>query len=79
MQVFSLGTDDAADLQAVDTKEGFDVLNCELTKAEFAEALALKPTSSFIESMFTLVDKDQSGYISFREFLDMMVIFHGGT
>lgn len=78
LQVFSLGTEVDAGLETVNTKEGFDVLNCELTKAEFAEALALKPTSSFVESMFSLVDKDKSGYISFREFLDMMIVFHTG-
>lgn len=29
--------------------------------------------------MFDLVDRDNNGYISFREFLDMLVIFAKGT
>lgn len=29
--------------------------------------------------MFELVDKDKNGFISFREFLDLMVIFHHGS
>ena len=29
--------------------------------------------------MFAVVDMDKNGYISFREFLDMMIIFAKGT
>lgn len=54
------------------------VISCELTKAEFAEALALKPDSIFIENMFNLADKDNNGYINFREFLDVIVVFSKG-
>ncbi|TRY81714.1 hypothetical protein DNTS_026021 [Danionella cerebrum] len=35
-----------------------DALQCELTRAEFAVVLGLKPDSLFVESMFTLADKD---------------------
>lgn len=56
-----------------------DIFNCELTKYEFADALSLKPNSLFVENMFQLVDKDENGYISFREFLDIIVIFHKGS
>lgn len=56
-----------------------DVISCELTKFEFSEALALKPTSLFVENMFKIVDKDDNGFISFREFLDMIVIFSKGS
>jgi len=28
--------------------------------------------------MFTLVDKDKNGFISFREFVDMLIIFAKG-
>ncbi|XP_035660527.1 dual oxidase 1-like isoform X2 [Branchiostoma floridae] len=54
-------------------------LDCELTKVEFAEAMSLRPDSQFVVQMFNLVDKDKNGYISFREFLDLVVIFSKGT
>lgn len=58
--------------------EAREVIMTELTKAEFAEALGLKPESSFMEHMFNVVDKDHNGLISFREFLDMILLFSKG-
>ena len=55
-----------------------EVLTCELSKTEFAEALSLKPNSLFVNQMFELVDVDKNGYLSFREFLDVLVIFAKG-
>ncbi|KAI8492520.1 cuticle development, partial [Branchiostoma belcheri] len=55
-----------------------NALDCELTKVEFAEAMSLRPDSQFVVQMFDLVDKDKNGYISFREFLDLVVIFSKG-
>ena len=49
-----------------------------MTKSEFAESLGLQPDSTFVTNMFTMVDKNDSGYISFREFLDFFVIFREG-
>ena len=46
---------------------------------EFAKALSLKPNSQFVELMFDLFDKDGNGYVSFGEFLDVIVIFSKGT
>lgn len=54
------------------------MLQCELTAAEFADALGLKADSLFVDSMFTLADKDGNGYLSFQEFLDVIVIFMKG-
>lgn len=51
---------------------------CELSRAEFAKALGLKANSMFVDSMFSLADKDGNGYISFREFLDILVVFMKG-
>jgi hypothetical protein len=38
----------------------------------------MQATSPFVEQMFQLADKDSNGYISFREFLDIMFIFAKG-
>ena len=45
---------------------------------EFASALALKPNSDFVENMFSLMDTDHNGYISFREFLNGVVLLSKG-
>jgi dual oxidase len=60
-------------------KTAKEVIQTELTQFEFADALSLRPDSTFIQQMFALVDKDNNGYISFREFLDMIIIFAKGT
>lgn len=62
----------------INRKDLNDILTCELTKSEFAEMLSMKPDSVFVEQMFDLIDKDMSGAISFREFLDVIVIFAKG-
>ncbi|XP_051545343.1 dual oxidase 1-like [Myxocyprinus asiaticus] len=61
------------------SKRTREALQCELTRAEFAYVLGLKPDSLFVESMFTLADKDGNGYLSFQEFLDVIAIFMTGT
>lgn len=65
-------------MSGVSRKKAKEVLQCELTAAEFADALGLKPDSLFVDSMFTLADKDGNGYLSFQEFLDVIVIFMKG-
>lgn len=62
----------------IDLAVAKDILRIELTQYEFAESLAMRSDSLFVNQMFDLVDKDNNGYISFREFLDMMVIFAKG-
>ncbi len=56
-----------------------NVLDCELTRDEFADALSIQKNSIFIEQMFDLIDSDGNGFISFREFADMTVIFSKGS
>ena len=56
-----------------------DILECELTRDEFADAMSLKADSLFVDQMFALIDQDGNGFISFREFLDMIVIFAKGS
>lgn len=69
---------DAGDMSGVSHKKAREVLQCELTETEFADAFGLKSDSLFVDSMFTLADKDGNGYLSFQEFLDVMVIFMKG-
>ena len=55
------------------------VLTFELSKEEFADSMGLKPNSLFVEQMFRIADKDNSGFITFREMLDLLVIFNKGS
>ncbi|XP_062578537.1 dual oxidase 2-like isoform X2 [Saccostrea cucullata] len=54
------------------------VTKIQLTRTEFADALGLKPNSIFVRNMFMMVDKDNSGFVSFQEFLDMFVVLASG-
>lgn len=56
-----------------------EALKCELSRTEFAESLGLKPHSTFVDSMFSLADEDGNGYLSFREFLNILIILMKGT
>ncbi|KAK0139023.1 Dual oxidase 2 [Merluccius polli] len=78
-EVLEIEKRDAGDMSGVARKKTRQVLQCELAATEFAEALGLKPDSLFVDSMFTLADKDGNGYLSFREFLDVIVIFMKGS
>ncbi|XP_021358388.1 dual oxidase 2-like isoform X2 [Mizuhopecten yessoensis] len=55
------------------------VQRIQLTRTEFSEALGLKPTSVFVRNMFLLVDSDNSGTVSFQEFLDMFIVMASGN
>ncbi|KAM6960644.1 dual oxidase 2 [Aplochiton taeniatus] len=68
-----------AGVMSVSSKKTREALQCELTGAEFADALGLKRDSLFVDSMFTLADKDGNGYLSLQEFLDVIVIFMNGS
>ena len=54
------------------------ISNLQLSKEEFAGVMGLKVGSVFVEYMFDLADKDGSGTISFREFLEIFIAFHKG-
>uniref|UniRef100_A0A4W5PR18 NAD(P)H oxidase (H2O2-forming) n=1 Tax=Hucho hucho TaxID=62062 RepID=A0A4W5PR18_9TELE len=70
---------DAGDMSGASCRKTREALETELTGTEFADALGLKPDSLFVDSMFTLADKDGNGYLSFKEFLDVIVIFMKGS
>ncbi|KAM7039506.1 dual oxidase 2 isoform 2-T3 [Acridotheres tristis] len=78
-QVLEIDRSDAGELSFESSQKAKESLMCELSRAEFAEALGLKDHSMFVESMFSLADKDGNGYISFREFLDILVVFMKGS
>uniref|UniRef100_A0A8C4Y957 NAD(P)H oxidase (H2O2-forming) n=1 Tax=Gopherus evgoodei TaxID=1825980 RepID=A0A8C4Y957_9SAUR len=78
-QVLDIDKSDAGDLNSETSLTPKESLKCELSRAEFAESLGLKPQSMFVESMFSLADKDGNGYLSFREFLDILVVFMKGS
>ncbi|XP_029667919.1 dual oxidase 2-like, partial [Formica exsecta] len=63
----------------IDSSVAREVIYTELTIVEFAEALSMKPDAEFVKKIFNLVDKDKNGFISFREFVDMLVIFLKGS
>ncbi|XP_053449561.1 dual oxidase 2 [Nycticebus coucang] len=78
-QVLDINQEDAGTLPLDSSQKVREALTCELSRAEFAESLGLKPQDMFVESMFSLADKDGNGYLSFREFLDILVIFMKGS
>ena len=60
------------------SREAKKFIHVELSKEEFADYMKLKANSMFVEQMFNVADVDGSGAISFREFLDIMVLFTKG-
>ncbi|XP_077174273.1 dual oxidase 2 [Paroedura picta] len=78
-QVLDIDKLDAGEFNLETSQKVKEALKCELSRAEFADALGLKPQSMFVDSMFSLADKDGNGYISFREFLDILVVFMTGS
>ncbi|XP_012225863.2 dual oxidase 2-like isoform X2 [Linepithema humile] len=63
----------------IDARVAREVIYTEITIIEFAEALSMRPDAEFVKKIFNLVDKDKNGFISFREFVDMLVIFLKGS
>lgn len=66
-------------LDHVEFKQTKELLEFEMTKAEFAESLALKIDSDFVEKMFMQADSDKNNYISIKEFINIVVLFTKGT
>lgn len=77
-QAFKINHSDE-ELLKVDAKSAQQIINTELTITEFAEALAMKADSEFVRRIFALIDRDKNNFVSFREFLDMLVIFAKGS
>ncbi len=49
-----------------------------MIQEEFAEALGLTTDSMFVTQMFTLVDKDNKGHISFRDMIYNVALLTNG-
>ncbi|KAK6179830.1 hypothetical protein SNE40_012099 [Patella caerulea] len=62
-----------------DAEQASQVINVKLTRTEFADALGLQPSSIFVRNIFLLGDKDNDGFMCFREFLDLFAVFARGT
>ncbi|CAL1297932.1 unnamed protein product [Larinioides sclopetarius] len=77
-QAFSIEHERNA-LAGIDCDQLKDIVKMELTAYEFADALSLRPEATFVKQMFALIDADGNGYISFREFLNVIVIFAKGS
>lgn len=78
-EAFQMEYDPHLEEDQLEKQQTKEILETELTKEEFAQALAVKPNSDFVENMFSMLDTDRSGYISFRDFLHMVVIFSKGS
>ncbi|XP_053317810.1 dual oxidase 1-like [Spea bombifrons] len=78
-QVLQINQSDIENFTAKRCTKVIEALKCELSRTEFAESLGLKPHSMFVESMFSLADEDGNGYLSFREFLNILVILMKGS
>ena len=58
----------------------WEILEYELTREEFADAMSLRKDSLFVEQMFQLVDQEGNGLISVRKFVDVIIfIFTKGS
>jgi len=53
-----------------------ELVNCQLTKYEFASTLGLQVDSMFVTNMFKIIDKNETGLITFRDFLDFFVLLN---
>ncbi|CAK8698108.1 unnamed protein product [Clavelina lepadiformis] len=56
-----------------------EIAECELTQMELAETMGMKADSLFVKQMFQLADVDKSGYLSFREFADLIILLMNGS
>ncbi|KAK4315140.1 hypothetical protein Pmani_013613 [Petrolisthes manimaculis] len=54
-------------------------LSMEITQNELANQLGMLPDSIFVQQLFRQMDTDRSGFITIKEFWDVMVVFARGT
>ncbi|CAL4157253.1 unnamed protein product, partial [Meganyctiphanes norvegica] len=56
-----------------------DYLKTKITQHELAEQLGIKSNCAFLQQLFKYMDLDKNGFISIKEFWDVMVVFAKGT
>ncbi|KAL3836734.1 hypothetical protein ACJMK2_022153 [Sinanodonta woodiana] len=78
-EAFQMDYDPQLDKVAIETRQAKEILEIELTKEEFADAMSVRPNSEFVENMFMLMDTDHNGYISFGELLNAVVLLSKGS
>ncbi|CAH0562068.1 unnamed protein product [Brassicogethes aeneus] len=66
------------ELLKMDSNVARDIINIELTLLEFAESLQMKPSNEFVQKLFEVTDRNKNGFISYREFVDLYIIFAKG-
>ncbi|KAK7065449.1 hypothetical protein SK128_006644 [Halocaridina rubra] len=54
-------------------------MSMEITQSELASQLGMLPNSIFVEQLFHLMDYNKSGFITIKEFWDVMVVFAQGS
>ncbi|XP_066960375.1 dual oxidase 2-like [Macrobrachium rosenbergii] len=59
--------------------ESSDVLFIKITKTELAHQLGMLPDCPFVKQMFSIMDKNKDGFITLREFWNVMVVFATGS
>ncbi|XP_063590443.1 dual oxidase-like [Penaeus indicus] len=70
--------DVAANLIAMGSHNKSYFLSMELTQVELANQLGMLPDSVFVKQLFRLMDQDGNGFITLKEFWDVMVVFARG-
>ncbi|XP_068222962.1 dual oxidase-like isoform X2 [Palaemon carinicauda] len=55
------------------------ISSIQITQTELAHQLGMLPDSVFVEQMFRIMDKNNDGFITVKEFWDVMVVFAKGT
>ena len=56
-----------------------DIWFVNLLQEEFAEALAEPPDSLFVTQLFWFIDRDENGYITFKELISFIMLLTKGT
>ena len=54
------------------------LINIKISKYEFAQFLKMKEDSLFVTHLFNTADKNNDGFISYKEFRNIIVLFTQG-